>query len=456
MAFFRRDKIGITLAVGFVFCIFYYLRNPLSQSQHSSSTKFSDDLRGFSFASAGRPACYGLPGADDVLLVLKTGSTELKHKLPIHIKTTLRCPTDFLVFSDLAENIHGVEVFDALESVNPSIKTKNEDFALWRLMQERGRAALKNTELSGPVNPQRSEPSKSGNPGWLLDKWKFLPMLNRTLHEFPNKKWYVFVETDTFVWWHSLLEYFKHLDPTKPYYIGGLLGGDDAPFAHGGTGFIVSRPAMEKLVSMISRHQSEWEEFTDGHWAGDSVLGKAFKDSGTNLLGSYPLLQGSPVGNLDWPDYWCAPSISFHFISPPVVQDLFSFQEESISKAQKVCLFHVSTWHFTSDTASNLVHEIQGCLRAVCPSTHPCPSRELGQPQQRRPRACRLIRILPRYLFVPGQLRTIHARRHDAVLYWICTKPRRCLKRCRFRLDTRSNGPICFRERQMSKQARME
>jgi hypothetical protein len=353
MTLIRRDKIAIFLAIGFILAIFYYLQKPLGHTQFPGTATFSDDLKGFSITKAARPACHGLPGSGDVLLVLKTGSTELKHKLPIHIKTTLRCASDYLVFSDLEENIHGVQILDALESVSPAIRTKNEDFALWRFLREQGREALKNTELSGPVNPQRSDPTKSGNPGWLLDKWKFLPMVNRTLHEFPQKKWYVFVETDTFVFWHSLLEYFKHLDSRKSYYIGGLLGGDDAPFAHGGTGFIVSRPAMEKLVSMYSSHQREWEDFTNGHWAGDSVLGKAFKDSGTKLLASYPLLQGAPVGNLDFSDYWCAPSISFHFMSPPIVQDLFSFQEQSIAAKQKVCIYCAARFQTSTDNMIN-------------------------------------------------------------------------------------------------------
>jgi hypothetical protein len=176
---------------------------------------------------------------------------------------------------------------------------------------------------------------KDNNPGWKIDKWKFLPMLNRTLQEYPGKKWFVFVETDTFLFWHTLLEYLGRLDWQVNHYMGAQINIGDIEFAHGGAGFVASRPAMQQVVSMFNNHQKEWEDFTDGHWAGDCVLGKAFKDSGTRLLGAFPIFQGDPVGNMNYAtnNMWCGPSASYHHSSPAVVRDLFAFQEESIMKS---------------------------------------------------------------------------------------------------------------------------
>jgi hypothetical protein len=161
-------------------------------------------------------------------------------------------------------------------------------------------------------------------------------MMNRTLHEYPLKKWYVFVETDTFLFWHSLLEYLSRLEWQKPHYLGAQINIGDIAFAHGGAGFVASRPAMEQVVGMFAARQKEWEDFTDGHWAGDCVLGKAFKDSGTRLLGAFPIFQGDPVGNMNYAtnNMWCGPTVSYHHSSPSIVRDLFEFQEQSIAQAQ--------------------------------------------------------------------------------------------------------------------------
>lgn len=122
-------------------------------------------------------------------------------------------------------------------------------------------------------------------------------MANTTLHKYPDKKWYIFVEPDTFILWQTLLVYLSHLDWTKPYYMGGQVNIGDIRFGQGGNGFVASRLALENVVSLIQAHQEEWEDFTDGHWAGDCVLGKAFKDLGTPLTPSWPIFQGDPIGN---------------------------------------------------------------------------------------------------------------------------------------------------------------
>jgi hypothetical protein len=50
---------------------------------------------------------------------------------------------------------------DALEFVDARVKAQHQDFELWRRLQRSGRSALKNSELSGPVNPPRGGGGKS-------------------------------------------------------------------------------------------------------------------------------------------------------------------------------------------------------------------------------------------------------------------------------------------------------
>ncbi|KAI4762618.1 hypothetical protein E4T52_10743 [Aureobasidium sp. EXF-3400] len=274
-----------------------------------------------------------LPGANDTLVVMRTGSTELQDKLPIHLATTLLRYPDSIIFSDYEEDFENRHVIDALESVDSHLKEKSPDFELWRRLKQDGRSVLQQDELSGQSIWLDLGTGKAKNPGWKLDKFKFLPMVNRTFYEFPDKKWYIFVEPDTFIFWQTLLVYLSHLDSTKPYYIGGQILIGDVEFGQGGNGYIISRPALEKVVSHYQAHQREYEDFTEDHWAGDCVLGKALKDSGTSLTRAWPIFQGDDVGNMNYnhQTQWCQPTVSYHHVSASMIQDLYDFEKAWMS-----------------------------------------------------------------------------------------------------------------------------
>lgn len=311
--------------------LLWHIRDSPSIRDRISTTVPSRPWRPSTNHADTKPACRSLPGAADVVAVMRTGATELADKLPVHFSTTLKCFHDYLIFSDYEEYLDGEHILDALESVSPEIKATHPDFELWRrLRADGGRAGLRADELSGPDNRPHGGLGKDENPGWKLDKWKFLPMVNRTLAEFPDKKWYLFLEADTFVFARSLFAQLAALDWTKPYYVGSEMQIGDVLFAHGGSGFIVSRPALQAVVRLFVSQQEEWERFTDGHWAGDCVLGKAFLDSGTPVVWANPIWQGMPVGQVPWEKegLLCRPAVSYHHVSPSVVEDMWRFEQQ--------------------------------------------------------------------------------------------------------------------------------
>jgi hypothetical protein len=311
---------------------------PLAPDKHTASS--TDPL-----------PCRQLPGAEDVLVVLKTGATEFEDKLPIHLNTTLRCYPNYLIFSDYAETYEGIQILDALEFVSDELKESHLDFGLYRRLRKAGgRSAIKPSERSGPLSRPPGPEGKKDNPGWKLDKWKFLPMVNRTLHEYPDMKWYVFIETDTYILWQTLLNYLKVLDWTKPYYVGGQIWIGDILFAHGGAGFVVSRPVLKQVVSMFVADQIRWEDFTDSHWAGDCVLGKAFKDAQAPITPAWPIWQGDDIGYMNYARddnahrLWCRPSVSYHHLSPAAIEDMWLFEQKWIASTAGVRDITVFLW----------------------------------------------------------------------------------------------------------------
>jgi hypothetical protein len=173
-------------------------------------------------------------------------------------------------------------------------------------------------------------------------------MINRTLRERPEMKWYVFVEADTFILVSMLRQYLAMQDPAQLFYAGSqtFVAGDE--FAHGGSGFVVSQPAMRKVVNHYLAQKSDIERFTNRHWCGDCVLGKVFTDSGVPLINTRPAFQGDDPGLLPYPQadahpvpdesvrMLCHPAISYHHMSPAMIDGLWHFEQSWMAEHNTV------------------------------------------------------------------------------------------------------------------------
>lgn len=286
--------------------------------------------------------CQKLEGGEEVLVVMRTGATEIKDKLPAHLNTTLQCYNNYIIFSDYEEDFEGHHVYDLLANVEDDVKEHHPDFALWRRLRDHGRESLDNSELSGAISEDSGGTGKTGNDGWRLDKWKFLPMAVRTLELYPNMAFYVFVEPDTFLMWSNLLDWLHQLDPTEPLYFGSEVQIGPDVFAHGGSSFVISNPALQKVADLYKENAADWHALTSTHWAGDCILGKALLESGTPLTWSWPMFQGGNPHTMDFKeskedgrDLWCSPALSYHHLSPMEIQSMFDFEQEWLRATQK-------------------------------------------------------------------------------------------------------------------------
>lgn len=113
---------------------------------------------------------------------MRTGVTQIEDALPVHLNTTMNCFPNSVIFSDHEEVYHGkYEIRDVLANVDPTVRWENPDFELWRHARAVGRDGLDPAELSGKrTTSKTTKEEKVQIAGWVLDKWKFLPMLNET------------------------------------------------------------------------------------------------------------------------------------------------------------------------------------------------------------------------------------------------------------------------------------
>lgn len=286
--------------------------------------------------------CSELEGADDVVFIIKTGATELDEKIPVHFNTTLRCFPKSLVFSDHGENYEGHIVHDALGQIVDQIRLKHDDFDLWRRLHEKGRAGLDPKELS--INDHGSNLGGGGNPdngGWRLDKFKNIPMVNYTIHKYPDTKWFIYTDADTYIMWANLLTWIKKMDSTKLVYLGSPAVIDNQVFGHGGSGYLISNALMHKAADVYNKNQTEWDEYAASHWAGDCVLATLLEQLNGKLSWAYPMIQGGDNNVMDYWEtgydkrLWCYPAISYHHIPPSTIASLWHFEQEWIANSTK-------------------------------------------------------------------------------------------------------------------------
>ncbi|KAL4887893.1 hypothetical protein BDV59DRAFT_211767 [Aspergillus ambiguus] len=296
---------------------------------------------------------------EDMLVVLKTGATEAQAKVPVHLNTTLSCVPHYTIISDYEEEIGGVRTHDVLRDVTRPKVTEAaeqpEEFALYDRLRARGRQGLlredwrgsSNSNGEGEQEEENGPFGKSSNRGWRLDKWKFLPMLDRALQVRPTAQWYIFVEADTYVVWANLVAWLRQLDAAHAYYLGAPMQSGDAVFAYGGAGIVLSQAAVRRVVEFGARRPDVVATRMAQHWAGDAILGRVLQeDVGVPLVWAWPMLQTSRAWELDsfGEGYgrapWCYPAVSYHHMTPEDVETLWRFEREWFQEEQNAVLLH--------------------------------------------------------------------------------------------------------------------
>lgn len=220
-----------------------------------------------------------------IVIALKTGAQEIS-ALSIHFSTTLRCfePEDILIFSDLEQTVGNFKIHDALRNVDEHMKNEHADFEIYRTIQHYNATGQ---DLNSLKEEQRRGDNRAG---WKLDKYKFLHMVEDVYEMRPDANWYAFVETDTYMFWPNLIKWLERWESSEPLYMGSPTRIGSQHFAHGGSGYVISKTAMANLLVGNKDHQLSalWDEQIQSQCCGDYGLGKALWDTGTPLIDAWP------------------------------------------------------------------------------------------------------------------------------------------------------------------------
>lgn len=109
---------------------------------------------------------------------------------------------------------------------------------------------------------------------WTLDKYKKFHIVEKAWAMKPDMDWYLHIDTDTYVIWPSLVAWLEQLDSSKESFLGSLSYIDNLPFAHGGSGMLMSGAAMRNFAVTHNGTASRWDNKMQKECCGDWVLAR--------------------------------------------------------------------------------------------------------------------------------------------------------------------------------------
>lgn len=267
-----------------------------------------------------------------VQVVLKIGASESQERLDVQTSTVTRCISNLIIFSDRESELNGHRVHNILAALPESFRANTPDFEAYDALQRNDGTPFE------------------GEQGWRLDRFKFLPMVERAYEMNPSAEWFVFLESDTYYVWDNLFRLLDQFDPSTPLYFGSPSPGrsisDDKRswFAYGGAGFVLSASAVEKLVARKAGPYGEYvepplsqqlEDVVKPDCCGDSVLGWALYQKGVTLSGMWPMFNPHPLHGIPFETaYWCQPVISMH---KTALSDMHGLAEWEAQRDRTVC-----------------------------------------------------------------------------------------------------------------------
>jgi hypothetical protein len=293
---------------------------------HKAKTKsFFPPLETKSANSIELDYCQNFPKdlLDEIQVVLKVSSGE-GSATKAHLSTVSSCITNLIIVGDREERLGDRHVIDILAELPKTYEANNLDFQAY---VEQKKA---HTEGETVKESQRS---------FKLDRFKYLPMVDKAYTANPKAKWFVFLESDVYFFWDTLFRLLSQLDAASPHYLGEPHKGSDGRyFAYGGAGFVLSHGLMKKLIPpktasaldipRESRLSYRYEDWVKEEARGDAVLSYAIQNAtGVKMAALHPTFSSYQLKDIETTrERWCYPLLSLHQLKPEQMENLWKWE----------------------------------------------------------------------------------------------------------------------------------
>ncbi|KAJ3326267.1 hypothetical protein HDV06_000143 [Boothiomyces sp. JEL0866] len=272
---------------------------------------------------------------DNLAFAVKTGKDIAQKRAPIQFLTFLAPVRNILMIGEAP----GVAVGDI-----PMIDVVTHLYDGVTLPPEKKRKKRKPKTKKKMVEGQEIAVEEvipdEASEGWKSDAHKNLPGFRQLYEHYPNADWYIMIDDDTYVFMENLHFRLAHFKPEKPYYFGSanvFTGCDSVKklgkgpfFAHGGSGIVLSKAAIKKLVPIIDSCLPKYHQC----WAGDIRLALCLRDAGILLGDPLHFYRDPPHDKFNYTKP-CALPNTFHHLLVPQVQKLYEIEMAARKKNKR-------------------------------------------------------------------------------------------------------------------------
>lgn len=261
--------------------------------------------------------------ASKMFVMMKTGATVLWNRVPIHLLTTFTRVPYFALYADHPASIAGHEVIDILANTTEATKQTGA-YRHYRTLQDL---------FYSRANADPAE-GVDGHDGWSLDRHKNVPMLAHGYRTAPKDvEWFFFMDGDTYMFMDNLMGYLDTLNSSEPIYLGCSHWLYGKRFAHGGSGVVLSRAALDITLGEHPEWEWEMEEETSRVCCGDYMVSQMMER--VNVSVSHGDMHGIGRQFNDehhWslysaPENWCERILGFHHVRPFEVELLWEYEK---------------------------------------------------------------------------------------------------------------------------------
>ena len=271
-------------------------------------------------------------------ICLKTGMETNIERIPVQLLTFLQAEKP-LIISDFDEKIGNHQVINILSA-------------------GKQRKTFPSNRHAESIASDEQKPNEK-NEGWKLDAGKNFNGFKKMHIDFPDSKWFIMLDDDTYLFKNNLLKHLKTLDYKKPIYIGapnnfkgcdGVRAMGDGPlFAHGGSGIVLSKAALDKMAPIADGCNVKYASC----WAGDIRTALCLRDAGVlfdrrSARGDF---HGNPVQKQKFNNP-CDKPFTFHHLFPFQIQLLHDLEMDVQLKRgydAEVNMGEVFTWFIFKD-----------------------------------------------------------------------------------------------------------
>jgi hypothetical protein len=271
---------------------------------------------------------------DKLVVTIRTTATEAFAKLPMSLLLADTIYHDNInIVSDLHMDIGAFHVHDILEHIDSRIMASNPD------LQRHGRQ-IRLAEASIDLSvAKENNAEKEKEVMAKLDKYKYIRMLEKAWQLKPDRKWYMFVDADTYVFRPNLMHWLGRFDSTEAIFFADAPN-SDLPGAGSGA-FILSEKVMRKLFAEGGNIAATWDARISDYQSGfDAVVAAMEAELKLGFNRTWPGISSyNPTTAPYGPGLWCEPVLSLHDVSIETASDLWRLQRDRLSYTQEPIAF---------------------------------------------------------------------------------------------------------------------